>query len=351
LYNLFRQEFIKLNEVPLNSDSFSKFGRHDAEVHCKEIVDATHRLEREVIPNFAAELLKKMEDENVQLFDTDSTHTEELSQLIADLHVQGINVRYLMILFKHVQASQHLQSLIVTEMVARVAKDELRRIWRAVHAFDDSEYKLQALNYFNLLFGASQQSKEYLDGPFTTALKNKFTIEEGHVIQDFNWKSLVNHELLFYRLQQLTGVQLHVTKAEDAESHIKHVTADDGESGKHDMKRVLQHISEEENPFSECSVGQIVPSVKHIHRISFEEGTALSKLALTKTGDIAFKLFQLAGDKYKHCLSIKPNDHRALFNWGLSLAKQAALLVLQPNLPLADTYYQLAADKYERYFN
>lgn len=46
LYNLFRQEFLKLNPVPLCSDAFSKFGKEDADAHAAEIAEATSRLER-----------------------------------------------------------------------------------------------------------------------------------------------------------------------------------------------------------------------------------------------------------------------------------------------------------------
>jgi hypothetical protein len=43
LFRLFRPEFVKKNEFPLNSDAFSKFGRHDSEVHQKEIEIATKK--------------------------------------------------------------------------------------------------------------------------------------------------------------------------------------------------------------------------------------------------------------------------------------------------------------------
>jgi len=49
-----------------------------------------------------------------------------------------------------------------------------------------------------------------------------------------------------------------------------------------------------------------------MHRISFEEGTAMARLALTKTGKEALDLFENVNRLYAECLAIKPNDYRAL---------------------------------------
>jgi hypothetical protein len=105
LYNHFRQEFLKLNRVPLSSDCYSKFGKHDHKYHRHEIKEAAKRLETEVIPQFAKDLIEGVQDEA----DSFEIQLEELPQLIADMHLRGINVRYLMILFQCLSASPYLR--------------------------------------------------------------------------------------------------------------------------------------------------------------------------------------------------------------------------------------------------
>lgn len=50
------------------------------------------------------------------------------------------------------------------------------------------------------------------------------------------------------------------------------------------------------NPFQRPiryeDIVEVFPTIKHLHRIFFEEGTALSKVAVTKSSD---ELFNLAG--------------------------------------------------------
>lgn len=54
LYRLLRPELVKLNPVPLSPDAFTRVG-HDAaqNVHNREVLEATRRLETEIVPAFA----------------------------------------------------------------------------------------------------------------------------------------------------------------------------------------------------------------------------------------------------------------------------------------------------------
>jgi hypothetical protein len=47
-------------------------------------------------------------------------------------------------------------------------------------------------------------------------------------------------------------------------------------------------------------------------------------------------------------LSIKPNDYRALYNWGLTLMKQAAIKVDQKDTDTADKLFDQSGEKYQR---
>jgi hypothetical protein len=52
-------------------------------------------------------------------------------------------------------------------------------------------------------------------------------------------------------------------------------------------------------------------------------GDQLAEQAKTKDGDEADRLFTEAGEKYRQALSIKPDKHEALYNWGNALLEQA----------------------------
>jgi hypothetical protein len=77
-----RPEFVKRNPVPLSSDAFSRFGQHHKDVHEREVVEATQRLHRKVIPRFAAWLDSQDERRLKGL---------KLTQL---MHREGINNRH-----------------------------------------------------------------------------------------------------------------------------------------------------------------------------------------------------------------------------------------------------------------
>jgi hypothetical protein len=154
LYRLFRPEFLKLNPVPLSSDAFSQFGKDAiSRVHNDEVREATRRLETECIPAFAAHLDRRAkistsaEGANpfAQLHQSDDVLTEstgiaitasskpilqeELSQLIADMHLHGINCRYLLLILRHVVVP-YSRVLLITEVVARLCKNRIRAEWR-----------------------------------------------------------------------------------------------------------------------------------------------------------------------------------------------------------------------------
>jgi hypothetical protein len=105
LYNLFRKEFLREYaslKGPLSSDvriviqsyshfqAFTRFGRHDSEIHNKEVREASVYVLQVVVPRFAALL-----NQNIFL----PSHT---GALIKEMHKWGINVRYLGLLYTHV---------------------------------------------------------------------------------------------------------------------------------------------------------------------------------------------------------------------------------------------------------
>jgi len=170
LYRLFRPEFVKLNPVPLSSDTFSKFGQGPTQQENeKEIADATNRLINEVIPNFCQFLetryhttptakpllagtdLSDEEDEgkammrkmlfkaNLEVLTEDkvlagASIEQDLSQFIAELHMHGINCHLLLHVYARLKVP-YLKRLVLTEACARTAKSIVEEKWRCTSAF------------------------------------------------------------------------------------------------------------------------------------------------------------------------------------------------------------------------
>lgn len=92
------------------------------------------------------------------------------------------------------------------------------------------------------------------------------------------------------------------------------------------------------------------PIISHLHRVFFEEATALTRVAIKKRSD---EMYKAAAVKYQQALERKPDDYKSLSNWGFSLFMQATQKVAsfdgtQPEQLFAiDGLFQEAEKKYE----
>lgn len=135
-------EIYKCQDRCTKEDSFSSIC-----LLWQEVRKATERLLYQVIPSFAQYLDRRNKDNNnnTELSSSTSTissenssrilhttemilsddttvfTTEELSELVAEMHIRGINVRYLMRIYCHL-VDGYAKRLILTEAVARTAK-------------------------------------------------------------------------------------------------------------------------------------------------------------------------------------------------------------------------------------
>jgi hypothetical protein len=105
---------------PLSSDAFSAFGSTDSEIHNREIEEATLHMESVVVPKFSDWL------EDNEPGTTSDDHS--LSQL---MHRNGINVRYLGVLY-HLAKRSVVRKAIFREICVRVIKNTLRERLRQV---------------------------------------------------------------------------------------------------------------------------------------------------------------------------------------------------------------------------
>ena len=153
-YCLLRPEFVRLYPKPLSSDAFSCWGKCNSRVHNQEVREATEYLYREVIPNFAKELISKKS--NI-----------EAIRLTESLHSSGINCRH----FGRVRAEIHdnfeLSELLMTEMVARLLSGLLRQLLRLemkrTKVASQEPYKTVVIDFLNAILYTPQEESTSLN--------------------------------------------------------------------------------------------------------------------------------------------------------------------------------------------
>ena len=126
---------------------------------------------------------------------------------------------------------------------------------------------------------------------------------------------------LFERLLILCGIQI--------------------DEGKKELRRAIKH--QIDVLFEIRHIEKLIPKEKSIHHIDFAEGTLLSQKAAQSAGEGADELFDLADKRFAATLTRKPDDYRALHNWGLSLAYRANRFQGDE----ADRLFDLAAQKFQ----
>lgn len=120
--------FIKTNSFydkeALSSDAFSAFSKigeakKEREENNTDVVNSTRHLYQHVIPEFAQHL--------------DSIETKKMSlhSLASSVHQAGINFRMLGVI-RNLTTKPHNRTLLFTEMVSRMIKNEIRMLFRKV---------------------------------------------------------------------------------------------------------------------------------------------------------------------------------------------------------------------------
>jgi len=71
-----------------------------------------------------------------------------LGQFIADIHLRGINLRYLMIMYQSV-VLESTKVLLGTEMVVRCMKNQLREKWRSLKTGSETAYVDTTIQFIN----------------------------------------------------------------------------------------------------------------------------------------------------------------------------------------------------------
>eukprot|EP01122_Echinamoeba_exundans_P014473 TRINITY_DN6570_c0_g2_i2.p1 TRINITY_DN6570_c0_g2~~TRINITY_DN6570_c0_g2_i2.p1 ORF type:complete len:1309 (+),score=180.83 TRINITY_DN6570_c0_g2_i2:8156-12082(+) len=335
LYCTLRPELVKLNSCALSSDAFSRFGGSENNIHDAEVISATQRLTQAIIPTFASYLDKRFNEEYDSSSDkhpssyADFLTATELTSLGAEMHLHGINYRYLLHVWHRLRGRAG-RTFCLIEACARTAKHLLEEKWRCLEAASESRYLREASEFFGLLADCDDESRAYWLETIAEEVLLRFSIPQGakSPFSDVvNVSSLIPVPLLLFRTSQLVGVEFDT-------HYMKRVLVDAGlglgveseASTEEQVYKLLEALVAHKllKSSSKHIVCSIKPRTKYLHRVSFEEGTALCRVALARQGPEAKRLFKQANDRFAECLTTKPNDYRALYNWAFALCQQAS---------------------------
>ena len=306
LYRLLRSEFVTRYKLPLSSDAFSLFGADHSEQHNREVEEATSYLEEVVVPQFAS-MLEELPPNCPFHADDQSS----LSWLIQEGHRFGINTYYLGRIRSHV-TNEAVRRKLLTEMVSRVFKQELYKRMRLLDSSDDREFNTLIVDFFNLVFGSSKSSKMFWSSDIHTLLRCKYDeYYLGQAEQQSNdLRQYVRMDLLFYRLQSLTGIC----------------------------------FSGFELPFSNGVLQSVNVKAKHMYMIDRIEGDTAASLARTAGGDEAKRLLLFAKERYNDALNSKPDDSSVLMNLGFVYNELSKFSESEPE---RKEYWQLSFHNFE----
>jgi len=142
------------------------------------------------------------------------------------LHADGINLRQLGVL-RSLCKSEYARKLILSAMIARVAKDELKDRMldkmREVQVPSDEPFKKEVVRMFNLLLGVGKTAKMYWSEDVLRRLNSKFIL--GLTLQEqdssFDLRTAADVRILLYVFVKLTGIKLRRQSMEDLMDSIE----------------------------------------------------------------------------------------------------------------------------------
>jgi alpha-tubulin suppressor-like RCC1 family protein/tetratricopeptide (TPR) repeat protein len=199
LYYQLRPEFVKNYAYPLNPDACFGFCKDNMQVHNREVQEATSYLTQVVIPKFA------------QMLNKNELYIITTSQLTAEMHKHGINLRYLGLLRSMVHDNPYVKSVIFTAMVINCLKNYVRRKMRLVDDCDNETVKKMVARYFNCLLGQSDVSDFYWCQLLKVQIEAKYgqygqCLITSELAVDYDLRKVIIKETLLQLLSRATGV-------------------------------------------------------------------------------------------------------------------------------------------------
>lgn len=182
--------------------------RLDADIHEKEVEEASNILYDTLIPLFA----KKFVEKDTNFF-----------QLIPELHRGGINIRHLGLIYDLIPDSKRTKSFrIVVEIIARTLRKMMEKEMRLVDKEDQLSFQQIIATFLNLTFGSDEKAEKFwqtnlkeqiLSRFYSSKLEKQF--QEGFQFREQSQFSL----LLFQRIQQLATFTVNLEKSISLSKH------------------------------------------------------------------------------------------------------------------------------------
>jgi len=289
LYRLLRPELVSRFHTPLSSDAFTAFGRDDHHEHDEEVRNATTWLREQLIPEFAQWLANRF----VFLRSPAQPSTRDIMVLLGELHRAGINVRYLNAVRQRVRSAA-VRRLIITEMCARTLKNLARAHMRAVQTSDDHAFAVLLVRFFNSTLADDTAARLRWRTDVEPLLCSEFGLSAAESAHAFDE---VHRPLLYGRLQELVGVRFLPL----------------WESGQRSpLPLRMDHLAE------------VYVREKRMYAISRVEADSALERARQVQGADRAEYLQLAMDKYRAVLHLKPSDYVCLSNLGQVMVDLAA---------------------------
>ncbi|GMI17569.1 hypothetical protein TrLO_g3914 [Triparma laevis f. longispina] len=320
---LLRREFVEKWKFPLSSDSLSKFTVSTSrQQELEEVAEATNWLRTTLVPHFAlkiSQLYKKGEvGENSYKDGVETIHS-----VIEKMHRCGINLRLLgsiRVALLSSRGNNKLATVILAEMVARVAKDDLNELFRKTtskHKLPGVvKFEVAAVKYLNKLFGTgSSLSESFWGGVLPFRLGNKFgswyVESESEAIEMGTWRTKNLGKALpfvYKRVCQMTGIKI------DPET-----SADLKLSANFQGKKIFENVD----------VLEIEPRERLPAVVSFSEAMELVEKA--KSGE-SVRLWKMAGASLLRTVQRTPNSPSALSHLSSVLCQIAKETSIDPDL-------------------
>eukprot|EP01117_Protostelium_nocturnum_P006466 TRINITY_DN2328_c0_g1_i1.p1 TRINITY_DN2328_c0_g1~~TRINITY_DN2328_c0_g1_i1.p1 ORF type:complete len:1080 (+),score=470.57 TRINITY_DN2328_c0_g1_i1:226-3465(+) len=251
-YSLLRPQLVAANEVPLCSDSFTKWNSDDDVnvrlAHNAEVTEATGRLYNEYIPNFAKHLDSIPLDWDV-LWSPNAKSEDLVAALEAvgpnEAHKRYTNVRHIGRV-RLASSSSDIKRLLLSVAAARVAKDDLKELMRVkmaeISAASTQPFKEVVVRFLNQLQGVCVTSSRYWNTVMPQRLEEKFgeILEEEEKGKDL--REFLDMRIVFILALRLTGTKLNDMVAQEllTSADFRFVEADIDE-----INSVVRHQSQQ----------------------------------------------------------------------------------------------------------
>jgi Clustered mitochondria/Translation initiation factor eIF3 subunit 135 len=310
LHKLFRLEFVRKHSTPLSSDGFSRMGRHNRDVHNHELIEAFRVLTSERIPALAEQLdaifARNDHPETFVFKDSNIRSCFQCSDVPQLLHAEGVNLRLLGLVRRHVTSSL-LRRVLLTEMVARLCKSLLHQMMRTIgkrHGLpSDEPYRRATVQLLNLLVGNNADFWTRLKSDVEAKYPGTLSRTDRSIpLREMLWSGIA----LVNRVLDLSGIRL----SHDCDAQWRDMTipSPSGEA-----------VSALTFRFSQTDVDTLETKVSHLNLIDLSDGMALfyeGRSLPRSLGEARVRLHKLAQVKLQRFVESFPGSLDTLSKLG-----------------------------------